>query len=306
MTLSLLCAGQGHQRRGMFHIFEGARAADPIFDAAAALLGQDPRQFVAEAPSEALYANRASQLLCVTSALVAAACLAPPPLIVAGYSVGEMAAWGVAGVWSAETTLRLTARRAELMDMADSGGGLGFVRGLDRAEVEALVPEFRCAIAIVNPDRLFIIGGDRADIAACCDEALSRGATSARPIEVHVASHTQRLTPAVALFDQALRDSIAVRPAPGRDLLSASSGRLVGEPATGLFGLAAQLATTINWAEALNALVERGVERMLEIGPGDALSGMVRSAYPTLAVRSLDDFRSIDGARNWIAAGGRY
>jgi [acyl-carrier-protein] S-malonyltransferase len=284
----------------MFDIFEGEKVADPIFDAAAALLGQDPRRFVAEASKEDLHANRASQLLCVTSALAATACLAPDRAIVAGYSVGEMAAWGAAGVWDAETTLHLTARRAELMDKADSGGGLGFMRGLDRQDVEALAAEFRCSIAIINPDRLFIIGGDSTDIAACCSEALSRGATNARPIDVHVASHTPRLANAVASFEQTLRTFAAARPRSGYKLLSASSGSLIGTPATGLSGLAAQLATPIDWAATLDALIERGVERVLEIGPGDALSAMVRSAYPSVAARTLDDFRSIEGACAWM------
>jgi [acyl-carrier-protein] S-malonyltransferase len=302
MSLALLCAGQGRQQPGMFDIFEGEKAADPIFDAAAALLGQDPRHFVAEASKEALHANRASQLLCVTSALAAVACLAPSRMIVAGYSVGEMAAWGAADVWDARTTLHLTARRAELMDQADSGGGLGFVRGLDRQKVEALAAEFRCSIAIVNPDRLFIIGGDRTDIAVCCSEAVSRGATTARPIDVHVASHTPRLAKAVPLFEQTLRTFAAAKPPSGYNLLGAFSASLIGAPVAELSGLAAQLATPIDWAAGLDALMERGVDRVLEIGPGDALSAMVRSAYPTVAARTLDDFRSIEGARAWMSA----
>ena len=304
MTFAFLCAGQGRQNRGMFDIFEGANAADPIFAAATALLGQDPRRSVADATDDALHANRAGQLLCVTGALAAAACLAPARLIVTGYSVGEMAAWGAVGVWDAETTLRLTARRAELMDMADSGGGLGFIRGLDRQAVAALVTEFRCAIAIINPDRLFIIGGDQADIAACCGEALSRGAMSARPIDVHVASHTPRMAAAVAPFEQALLDSTAARPASGRSLLGTSDANLVGTPADRLAALAQQLATTIDWAATLDALIERGADRLLEIGPGDALTAMVRSTYPAVAARALDDFRSIEGARSWIHANG--
>lgn len=300
MSLALLCAGQGRQQPGMFDIFEGEKAADPIFDAAAVLLGQDPRRFVAEASKDELHANRASQLLCVTSALAAAACLAPARTIVAGYSVGEMAAWGAAGVWDAETTLHLTARRAELMDQADSGGGLGFIRGLDRQDVEALAAEFRCSIAIINPDRLFIIGGDSTDIAACCNEALSRGATNARPIDVHVASHTQRLANAVAPFEQTLRTFAAASPRFGYKLLSASSGNLIGTPVTALSNLANQLATPIDWAATLDALIERGTDQVLEIGPGDALSAMVRSAHPSVAARTLGDFRSIEGADRWM------
>ena len=57
----------------------------------------------------------------------------PDRLIVAGYSVGEVAAWGVAGLLGATDTLDLVARRAEAMDAASPpGDGLLFVRGLSR------------------------------------------------------------------------------------------------------------------------------------------------------------------------------
>ena len=50
----------------------------------------------------------------------------------------------------------------------------------------------------------------------------------------------------------------------------------------------------------LEALVERGVDRILELGPGTALADMVRGAYPAMQVRAVDDFRSIAGIKAWI------
>ncbi|MDQ0396425.1 acyltransferase domain-containing protein [Labrys monachus] len=298
MTLALLCSGQGHQGPGMLDLFAEA----PILATAGALLGHDVRAFLDTAGEEALHANRASQILCVARGLAAAACLAPKgPLLIAGYSVGEMTAWGVAGVWPPERTLRLAARRAELMDAASGADdGLGYVRGLPREQVARLAARFDCAIAIVNPGDLFVIGGPREEVARCCRAALEAGAAAARAIAVRVASHTPRLSGAVAPFRAALEASQPGRPARDRTLIGAADGAVVAG-AAGLAGLAAQLAATIDWAAVLEAMVERGMTRVLELGPGTALADMVRSAYPALDVRAIDDFRSLDGIQAWLA-----
>jgi len=297
MTLALLCSGQGRQGPGMFDAIGDGAPARAIMDVAERMLGCD----LADLRGDALQANRTAQILCVARSLAAAASLdLPASLMVAGYSVGEMAAWGIAGCWSAEETLRLTGGRAELMDAASSkDDGLGFVRGLERVQVDALVRAHDCAIAIVNPGQLFVIGGDRGDVARCCAAALAQGASHARPIGVNVASHTARLAAAVAPFDALLSSAATARPVAGRTLLSASDGRVV-TGARALAGLSAQLATCIDWAMTLEALVERGADRMLELGPGSALAEMARGAYPHLDIRALDDFQTMAGASRWI------
>lgn len=301
MTLALLCSGQGRQDRAMFDLVEGEPAAEAILAEASAVLGQDIRAILKTADDAALHVNRTSQILCVARGLAVAACLdAIGPAVVAGYSVGEMTAWGVAGLWSPAETLRLTAARAEAMDGAGGADDrLGFIRGLPRDRIEALVARFACAVAIVNPDLLFVIGGARGDIARCCAAALDEGAVSARPIAVHIASHTPRLAGAVAPFHAVLEASPPGRPMRGRTVIGAADAGLV-RGAEGVAGLAAQLATTIDWAAVLEALVERGVDRILELGPGTALADMVRGAYPAMQVRAVDDFRSIAGIKAWI------
>lgn len=304
--LAILCSGQGRQTRSMFDLYAGAPEAEPVFAAATAVLGEDPRRFVQEAEDAALHRNRTSQLLNVTRALVAHACLAPafpPRLLVAGYSVGEMVAWGIAGVWSVADTLRLVARRAEFMDQASGNDdALGFVRGLGYAAIEALAAQSGCGIAIVNPGQLFVVGGAREDVARLCHEALQMGASHSGLLPVQVASHTARLSRAVDPFEQALR---ATEPQPttsGRKLLGATNAEVILSPADALKGLASQLATTIDWNAVLIALVEQGVDRVLELGPGSALADMVRAAHPSVRARALDDFRSIEGAKDWLRA----
>ena len=280
-----------------FDIFAGEAQAAPILASARDLLGADPHAL----PDAARYENRAGQILCVARALAAAACLAPAAgCVVAGYSVGEVAAWGVAGFWSFEQTLRLTALRAELMDAAGGdAGGLGFVRGLERGHVEALAAQFDCALAIVNPRQSFVIGGPRDRVEQCCAAALAQGAAAARRIGVNVASHTPLLAGAVAPFRAVLQATPLSRPMPGRVLVGAATASVVAG-APGLAGLAAQIGTTLDWAAVLDSLIERGVDRVLELGPGSALAEMAHTAYPALDVRALDDFRSLAGAAAWM------
>ena len=288
----------------MFDLFADAPEAELVFAAATDVLGEDPRRFMRHAEDAALHQNWASQLLNVTRALVAQSCLAPalpPSLLVAGYSVGEMAAWGLAGVWSVADTLRLTARRAELMNQASgSDDTLGFARGLSYAAIEALAAQWGCAIAIVNPDRLFIVGGGREDVVHLCSEALQAGASHSSLLPVQVASHTARLSGAVEPFEHALRAIAPQRTTSRRKLLGVANAEVILSPADALKGLASQLASTIDWNAALIALVEQGADSMLELGPGRALADMVHAAYPSVRVRALDEFRSIDGARDWL------
>lgn len=67
-------------------------------------------------------------------------------------------------------------------------------------------------------------------------------------------------------------------------------------------GLAAQLAEPIDWAAMLEALVERGASRMLELGPGRALADMAFGAFPHLDIRALSDFHTIEAQRAWLRA----
>lgn len=304
--LALLCGGQGLLSPEVFRLVEDAPAAGAIFDHAQALLGQDPRSLVRTADPEALAANRVSQILTVTAALAVHACIAdviPGQVVVAGYSVGEMAAWSIAGAWSAEAALNLTDARARAMDaVGGTGGRLAYVRGLARAALEPLAARRACAIAIANPGDLFVVGGAEAAVRALCSEALAAGAARADVLSVKVASHTPALGSAVAPFQQALE---ADPPDPlrrGRILLSGRDGARVFDPLRAIPDLAVQVATPLDWAATLEALVEVGADTILDLGPGHALAEMARLAFPAAAAYSVDQFHGVSGLRGWMGS----
>jgi len=306
MSLALLCSGQGSQHAGMFALTGDAPAAAGLFAQAAALLGgRDPRDLVASEDSTALHHDRVGQILCTLQALVAAVALRdalPAKLVVAGYSVGEVAAWSVAGLMDAGDTLDLAARRAEAMDSASRpGDGMLFVRGLPRDVVDSLCAWHGAAVAIVNPGDAFVIGGSRAARDAFAAAARKMNAAKVVDIAVEVASHTTLLAAASAAFLQDLKH-VTVHPAPpGTRLLSGIDAAPVLDVPAGLDKLAAQISQTVHWSDCLQACVEAGATAFLEFGPGRALSNMASGAYPNVAARSLDDFKSLQGARAWLA-----
>jgi [acyl-carrier-protein] S-malonyltransferase len=84
-------------------------------------------------------------------------------------------------------------------------------------------------------------------------------------------------------------------------VLSGVDGSPVIDAETGLDKLAAQISRTVQWADCLQGCIESGATVFLELGPGPALSEMVAGAYRDVATRSLDDFRTLEGARVWLA-----
>jgi [acyl-carrier-protein] S-malonyltransferase len=105
-----------------------------------------------------------------------------------------------------------------------------------------------------------------------------------------------------AAFRERLRAlSPSFPPPSGTRILSGVDGATISSIDTGLDKLAAQISQTVQWASCLQSCVEAGATAFLELGPGHALSGMVASSWPDIPTRSLEDFRSLQGARAWLA-----
>src|SRR5262249_33968972 len=149
--LALLCGRQGTLSPTAFELLASQPAAEPVFCAATAYVGYDPRELIRTRDPDERSSNHISQILTVTATLANYACIAdvlPKPTAVAGYSVGEMAAWSIAGIWTADEALRLTDVRARLMEsVAGPKRRLGDLRGLGRQPPQGLAEKDRCRVA---------------------------------------------------------------------------------------------------------------------------------------------------------------
>ena len=305
MTLAILLSGQGGQHPGMFDLTADHPAAQDVFAAATHRLGgRDPRD-LARAGGESLQANRTGQILCCTAALAAWHALGDRPsdrAIVAGYSVGDLAAWAVGGRFDAADVLALAAHRAEAMDRASGTGfGLAGIRGLTLDALTRLADRHGCHIAIRNAADSGVVGGRRDALEVLCREASRSGAQRAVVLPVHTPSHTPLLAAATEAFRTRLAETAPRRPPPAAPrLLSGLDGTSVFRVADGLDKLARQISHTIDWAACLEACREYGADRVLELGPGHALATMARTALPDARVHALEEFRSLAGVTDWL------
>jgi [acyl-carrier-protein] S-malonyltransferase len=302
--MAILCSGQGGQHPAMFDLVANCPEAEPVFAAAAGVLGQDPRCFVREADPADLFSDRSGEILCCTQALAAWAALGtgrPARAVIAGYSIGELAAWGCAGAVDGPGIVRLAQRRAAIIDAAaPSDGGLAAIVGLRRTILEPILARHAVSIAIVDDLDTFVVGGHRASLEAACEEAAARGARRIVSLRVAVPSHTPLLVEATEQFREILRESSPRLPRAEYRLLSGIDGDTVHDLETGIDKLARQISTTIDWVACLESCRSAGAEAALELGPGTALSHMASPLFPDGRARAAEEFRTLAGLRTWL------
>jgi [acyl-carrier-protein] S-malonyltransferase len=297
MTLGLLCPGQGDQSPAMFGILEGSAPANDIFALFSRETGREPDRL---SLSE-MQANVIAQPLVCAYQLAAWAVLQdrlPQPRALAGYSVGELAAYGCARALAPGDVIRLAQDRARKMDEAYAGdSAMTALRGLKLSDVEALCASCGAEISIINGGDKLIVGGAREAVAACEQAALARGAKISR-LAIHIPSHTSLMRPSVAPFLESL-EGAEWRP-PLAPVMRGTDGAPILQPAKARVALSAQLAQTVNWAACLDGMNEAGCAVLLELGPGDGLSRMARERLPDIPARSLSEFHTLDGAVGWV------
>jgi [acyl-carrier-protein] S-malonyltransferase len=295
MGLALLFSGQGMQHPAMLPWL----VEDGTLQRVQQHLGRDWRERLAD-PAWA-GRNAHAQLLLTGLALAAWAQLAPllpPPAAVAGYSVGELAAFATAGVFDADTALTLAQQRAALMDRAAEAlpTGLFGLSGLAGPATERLCAEFGLALAIRNGEDSVVLGGPRESLPAAAKAAHQQGA-HATPLNVQLASHTPWMQPAAQAFAQAIAPLELRTP---RTLLFSNAAGRITNAEQARSALAIQIDHTVRWDECMENIASRRVACVLEIGPGQALARMWNQRYPQVPARSVDEFRSTGAIADWV------
>jgi [acyl-carrier-protein] S-malonyltransferase len=290
----------------MFDLLADAPEAGPVFQRARhALDGEDPRQLVRRADSDAVHADKIGQVLCCTQALAGWAVLAakvPRPLIVAGYSVGELAAWGVAGLLDYDGVFDLVVQRAAAMDEATTeAAGLVAIRGLRQTALELICRKHGAYVAIINGEDQILVGGTRKSLDAVIHDAQAAGAKHATILPVAIASHTPLLAGASDRFRQALiRARLPVEMPADVRLLSGIDGATVFDVQAGADKLARQIWQTVDWAACMQACRAAGATKVIELGPGNALAKLMHEFMPDADVHSLSEFHSLSGFEQWV------
>lgn len=299
MGLAVLFSGQGTQHAAMLPWLDADPAAAPVLAQMRSILAADWRQQAAQA--DWLTQNRIAQPLLAGVQLAAWATLAPAlprPIAVAGYSVGELAAFAAAGALTPHEALSLAALRAEAMDqaMAGSEGGMAAVRDIPLDQIAAWCARHGLAIAIrLAPDRAIVGGAEAALAAALSDPAVAQARIDR--IAVRIPSHTSWMAPAARVLAAHFVQHPLKRAA--LPLICNYTGAVASQPAELAACLAQQVASVVPWDSCMDAVAERGARCVLEIGPGSSLAAMWRERHPAIPVRSADEFKSAAAIAAW-------
>jgi [acyl-carrier-protein] S-malonyltransferase len=191
------------------------------------------------------------------------------PDAVAGHSLGELAAFCIAGCLEPEEAVDCALARGRLMAEAArrSPGGMAAVR-IREEDLPALLDGSELQIAAHNAPEEWVLTGDRAALAAVARRF------AAVPLAVAGPWHSRAMSGAQDEWRDALRQ-LRWRP-PAIPLVANATGRfVVGEDPSEL--LAGQLTLPVRWAATLRTLAEAGVSSFCVVGPGRVLRGLCRA-----------------------------
>ena len=287
MSTAFVFPGQGSQRPGMGAPWEGS-ACWSLVEAASDLLGRDVGRLLLLADAEELRATREAQVTTFLLSLLVWETLhdLPDVSVVAGHSLGEFTALVAAGVLTCDDGLMLVgARGAAMQAAADSRPGtMAAVLGLeDDAVAEAVEDVEGVWPANYNAPSHVVVSGTVEGVAAGGEALKAAGARRVLPLPVGGAFHTPLMEPARARLQVALRE--ATYAVPSTPVLSAVTAQPYGEdPAA---ALSQQLTAPVRWRQVLEALPAYGVDRVVELGPGGVLTGLVKRTLPGVRAVSI-------------------
>jgi [acyl-carrier-protein] S-malonyltransferase len=287
-------------------------AARAVFEEADDTLGFPLSDVMWDGPEEVLTETRHAQPALLTHAVAVFAVIRErigPVACAAGHSLGEFSAHVAAGTLSFADALRAVRTRGELMFEAgtERSGTMAAVLGLEDAEVEALcgrVTAGVCVPANFNAPGQVVISGDGAGV----DEgmALAREAGARRVVELNVsgAFHSPLMAPAEAGLRRHL-GSVTFH-APGVAVYSNVTATPIAAGAEARDLLVRQLTAPVRWSGSIGAMVERGVDAFLELGPGSVLCGLNRRMARSLVCLSVgepEDLAKLEGLEDSATSG---
>ena len=311
MSTAFLLPGQGSQAVGMgkalFDAFPEARA---VFQSADDALAEPLSRLCFEGPESELVLTRNTQPAILTASIAAHAVWSArggPAAFVAGHSLGEYSALVAAGALSLPDAVRVVRARGTFMQEAVPAGtgAMAAVLGLD-AEVVTRVCAEVAGNEVVSPANFnspeqTVIAGHATAVERAGAKLREAGAKRVVPLAVSAPFHTALMEPAKARLAEVLaRCTVS---APRMPVVTNVEAAPNADAARVVPLLVSQVSAPVRWVESVRALAAAGVTRVVELGPGRVLGGLVKRISRDIEVLNVEDPASLE--KSLAAAGGR-
>jgi len=311
MSFAFVFPGQGSQSVGMLAALAGADAnVRATFAEASEVLGYDLWKLVSEGPESDLNATARTQPALLAAGVATWRCWrargGPEPALVCGHSLGEFTALVCAESLEFRAAVGLVRYRGEVMQEAVPAGtgAMAAILGLDDAAVEAACREAAASggvgsvveAANFNSPGQVVIAGETAAVERAIVAAKARGAKRAVALPVSVPSHSSLMRGAAERLRGRL-SGVALK-SPRIRYVSAVDAAAHSDPAEIRDLLVRQLSSPVRWTDTVRALLDTGVEEIIECGPGRVLTGLNRriERRAGLEFLALEDPAALDAA----------
>ena len=298
-VIALLAPGQGSQTPGMLNPWLELPGATDRLTLWSKASGLDLTRLGTTATADEITDTSITQPLVVAAALLAfdeidKRGLLPADAIIAGHSVGELAAAAIAGVITADEAVTLAAVRGAEMAKACAlePTGMSAVLGGNEDEVLARLAELELVPANRNAVGQIVAAGRLAAL----EELAANPPEKARVRSLPVAGafHTAFMAPAQ---DAVTAAAAKITPAdPTRTLLSNFDGKPVESGSDALTKLAAQVTRPVRWDLCSESLRNAQVSAVVELPPAGALIGIAKrelKGTPNAALKTPEDIAGL-------------
>lgn len=303
MTTALVFPGQGSQAIGMgVELAKAFPVAKEVLAEVDDALSQPLSQLMAEGPEETLTSTENAQPAIMAVSIAAFRVmekemgfkLATEASCVAGHSLGEYSALTAAGSFNVAQAAKLLRIRGNAMQAAVPAGrgGMVAVIGPDITEVEAIVAEARnraageiIEIANHNSTNQIVLSGSARGMEIAIEVAKEKGAKRALPLSVSAPFHCSLMAPAAMKMQQALSEADVK--APVVPLIANVTAERISDPAFIKELLVQQVTGMVRWVDSIDRMKTLGVTRILEIGHGNVLAGLIKRIAPEITVTNI-------------------
>ncbi len=297
--LAVLSPGQGAQKPGFLTPWLALDGVESRLREWSALAGVDLVHLGTAADAEEIKDTARTQPLLTAAALVAAGQLElPDAFVVAGHSVGEIAAASVAGVLAPENAIAFAGVRGREMAAACAlePTGMSAILGGEEADVLAAIADSGLYPANRNGAGQIVAAGSVGGL----DKLSATPPARAKVIKLQVAGafHTPYMAPAEQALG-AVADGITPSD-PAKTLLSNADGAAVSSGSELLGRLVRQVTAPVRWDLVMATLADLGVTAVIELPPAGTLAGLVKRAVKGLEIVTVNTPDDLDKARDLI------
>ncbi|MCD4812621.1 ACP S-malonyltransferase [bacterium] len=303
--IGLVFPGQGSQFVGMGkELIAVSETAKSIFARADAALGMSLSTMILEGPEEALKETENAQPAILTASVAAWEAFREKynlnfsNCICAGHSLGEYTALVAARVMDFETAVQLVRKRGRYMQEAAAAcdGGMAAVLGKTENEVRSLCGQGDgqpgVQVANLNSPGQVVVSGSKKTL-----EVFSQSAAEQKikviPLAVSGPFHSALMQSAADKLTVTLK-IISFKPAV-MPVIANVSALPITEPEAIRESLIKQVTGSVRWEESMRKMISSGVGRMIEIGPGKVLRGLMKKidrGIPVLGVFDPEEIKA--------------